>query len=127
MARKPADSSKSGSVAALAENLKRSVTEICVLHLLSSHPYYIGELTEELCRRSNGLLDLVCPYGLIYRLIDFEYIVEMRKQRAPDGRRRQYYRITERGRRYLKELVAYYFDFSSSMEGILKDTEENLE
>ena len=66
MPRKAVDFSKSGSVAAMAENLKRSITEVCVLYLLSSRPYYIGELTEELSQRSGGFLDLVCRFDLPY-------------------------------------------------------------
>ncbi len=121
MPRKAVDFSKSGSVAAMAENLKRSITEVCVLYLLSSRPYYIGELTEELSQRSGGFLDLVCPYGLIYRMIDFEYIAEMKKQRAPDGRRRQYYEITDKGRDYLEELLACYQTFSSAISNVLQE------
>lgn len=124
MARNAEDFSKSGSAAALAENLKRTITELCVLYLLSKKSAYIGEVTEELSRRSNGFLNLVCPYGLIYRLIEFEYIEEQKKKRAPDGRRRQYYEITDKGRVYLEELLQCYRTFLAAM-GTVLDEEEN--
>ncbi len=123
MPRKVEEVSKSGSAAAMAENLKRAITELTVLHLLSGRPYYIGELIEELDRRSHGFFSLVCPYGLIYRLIGFEYILEQKKQRAPDGRRRQYYEITDKGRTYLGELMECYRSFLSAMDGVFKEEE----
>ena len=123
MARNVEEISKSGSATALAENLKRTITELCVLYLLSKKSSYIGEITDELSRRSSGFLNLVCPYGLIYRLIEFEYIEELKKKRAPDGRRRQYYEITDKGRVYLGELIACYRTFLAAMDTVLDEDE----
>ena len=114
MARNVEDLSKSGSAAALAENLKRTINQKSA---------YIGEITDELCRRSSGFLNLVCPYGLIYRLVEFEYIEELKKKRAPDGRRRQYYQITDKGRVYLGELLECYRKFLSAMDTVLDENE----
>jgi len=45
----------------------------------------------------------------------------MKKQRAPDGRRRQYYEITDKGRDYLEELLACYQTFSSAISNVLQE------
>jgi len=78
----------------LEENLKKAVTEMLMLYLLSQKECYIGELTETLSQKSEGALSIVFPYGAIYRLEQEGYIADCGKRNAPDGRRRQYYRIT---------------------------------
>ena len=42
---------------ALEENLKKALTEFLLLYILSQKDSYIGELTEELRRRSHGALN----------------------------------------------------------------------
>ncbi|MBQ8039294.1 MAG: helix-turn-helix transcriptional regulator, partial [Lachnospiraceae bacterium] len=88
----------------LDENLKKAVTEVLLLHLLSDKDCYIGELTAIIREKSNGILNIAFPYSAIYRLQQSGYLVESEKRLAPDGRRRQYYRITKAGRDYLYQL-----------------------
>lgn len=116
---------KSGSAAAMADNLKRAITELCVLHLLAKKECYVGEIIAELEKRSNGFLSLVCPYGLIYRLVGFDYIEELKKRRAPDGRLRQYYQITDKGREYLASLTECYHAFQAAMENVFREEDEH--
>lgn len=79
---------------------------------------YIGEIPEELNRRSDGTFQLVFPYSIIYRMVKFEYIDECKKRTAPDGRRRQYYTITQKGREYLSELRQLFERFSVGINTI---------
>lgn len=60
----------------LEENLKKALTELLILRLLSERAYYIGELTQTLHQRSAGALRIVFPYSAIYRLLQGEYIAE---------------------------------------------------
>ena len=103
----------------LEDNLKKALTELLVLKLLSQREYYIGELTQALCQRSGRILSIVFPYGAIYRMTRSGYIVESKKRNAPDGRLRQYYRITDTGREYLAQLLEIYRQFTKGVDSIL--------
>lgn len=107
------------SALGMEENLKKALTELLVLSLLSKREYYIGELTAALHEKSGSILNIVFPYGVIYRLSRVDYITECKKRIAPDGRLRQYYRITEDGKEYLAELMEVYRRFSQGVENIL--------
>lgn len=109
----------------LEENLKKALTEMLVLSLLHRREYYIGELTADLEALSGGTLNIVFPYGVIYRMTRSEYIVESKKRTAPDGRLRQYYRITSAGEEYLIHLLAAYRRFTSGVSDVLKEVESH--
>lgn len=104
----------------LEDNLKKALTELLVLHLLSERDYYIGELTTTINDRSSGALTIVFPYGAIYRLQQSKYIVESEKRSAPDGRRRQYFSITEAGSNYLNQLRSLYTRFICGVDAVLE-------
>ena len=104
----------------MEENLKKAVTEMLVLALLRGEDMYATQITQALEERSGGSLNIVFPYSVLYRLISFGYILEAYKKIAPDGRRRQYYQITEEGRRYLDGLLCLYRGFSAGVERLLE-------
>lgn len=106
----------------LEENLKKALTELLILHLIGQRDYYIGELTETLNLQSKGVLKLVFPYSAVYRLLQDGYIAECDKRIAPDGRKRQYFRITQEGREYYRCLNGTYHQFINGINTIL-DTE----
>lgn len=116
----PARKKKSVSPEGLEENLKKGVSEVLVLFLLREREMYVNELTEALTKRSGGQLNIVFPYAVLYRLLDAHYIRESEKRRAPDGRRRQYYRTTEAGEAYLEELLKVLRDFMGGVWKILE-------
>lgn len=105
----------------LEENLKKALTELLILRLLSDRDYYIGELTSTLNHKSGGALTIVFPYGAIYRLERSGHICETEKRNAPDGRRRQYYRITGAGKAYLNQLIDIYARFSKGVAAVLAE------
>ncbi len=113
-------SPKSGSIQGMEDNLKKAVTEMLVLALLSREDMYDAQIAQGLEERSSGALSIQFPYSVLYRLISFLYIVEGYKKIAPDGRRRQYYQITPRGRAYKKQLVELYRRFSGGVELLLE-------
>lgn len=102
------------------ENLKKALTELILLYLLSKKPAYIGELTAQIQEHSGGALNIVFPYGAIYRLEKAGYIRELEKRIAPDGRRRQYFTITDPGRVYLDQLLSVYARFTQGIQDLLK-------
>lgn len=109
---------------ALEENLKKALTELVMLYLLSKRDRYIGELTEMIKRRSNGTLTIAFPYSAIYRLLQAGYIRETEKRYAPDGRRRQFYFITNIGKKRLQLLLSTYHLFIENIETILKEEDK---
>lgn len=111
---------RSGSVQGLEENLKKAVSEMLVLFLLNEREMYIGEIPEELKQRSNGKFHIVFPYSVIYRMVKFEYIDELKKRVAPDGRKRQYYGITKKGKEYLAQLTDTFGQFMQCIGLILE-------
>lgn len=130
MGRKPNQSDtpeRSGSAAGMEENMKKAVAEMLVLFLLKERDMYIGEIPEELERRSGGSFHIVFPYSIIYRMVKFEYIEEQKKRIAPDGRKRQYYAITEKGTAYLQELRAVFGQFFAGVNTILASEGEIYE
>lgn len=103
----------------LEDNLKKALTELLILRLLVDRDFYIGELTTILKAKSHGALNIVFPYGAIYRLQQAGHIREKEKRNAPDGRLRQYYQITEAGKVYLTQLIDIYTTFSKGVDAVL--------
>ena len=116
---------KSGSIQGMEDNLKKAVTEMLVLTLLKGEDMYAGQILEVMERRSGGRLNIVFPYAVLYRLISNGHIIEAYKKTAPDGRRRQYYQITDEGRRYVGELAGLYRRFSGGVELLLEEGEDH--
>lgn len=107
----------------LEENLKKALTELLLLHLLNQREYYIIELTTALFQQSGGVLNIVFPYSAVYRLQQSGYIMESEKRHAPDGRRRQFLRITDQGRIYYQQLFDTYCSFSQGITAVLTEGE----
>lgn len=103
----------------LEENLKKALTELLILFLLSEKECYIGELPVAIKSRSNEALNIVFPYGAIYRLENAGFIKDIGKRNAPDGRRRQYYSITSDGRKHLAHLLETYERFINGVRDVI--------
>ena len=107
--------------AALEENLKKAITELLILQLLSQREYYIGEITQAISDKSCATLNVVFPYAAIYRMEEAGYIRELPKRIAPDGRRRQYFSITPEGLVYLAQLRNVYATVTGGVAKILTE------
>ena len=101
---------KSGSSLGMEENLKKAVTEMLVLTLLSREDMHAPQITQALETDSGGTLSI-------------GYILEAYKKIAPDGRRRQYYQITPEGRTYQAQLEELYRRFSGGVVLLLDKKE----
>ena len=88
---------RSSSSQGMEENLKKAVIEMLVMLLLDEEDMHSIQISQTLEERADETLNLSFPYALLYRLIECGYIREAYKKNAPDGRRRQYYQITEEG------------------------------
>ena len=103
----------------MEENLKKALSEMLVLALLHERDYYALEMAPAIAERSNGVISITFPYAILYRMIDQQYIQEMPKRIAPDGRRRQYFRITEMGRDYFQQIWTVYKTFTSGVDRLV--------
>ncbi len=100
-------------------NLKRAVIDMLVLQLLHERDMYVKEIVDELECQSGGMFKLVCPYNIITRMVEIGYILELPRRIAPDGRRRQYYSISEEGKIRLKTLSKYYHRFTTQVSKVM--------
>lgn len=105
--------------AAVEENLKKALVEMLVLALLHEREYHAPELTQAIAERSGGAVNVVFPYAALYRMIEQGYILELPKRKAPDGRRRQYFAISEAGRRYFQETWSVYKRFTAGVDRLV--------
>lgn len=103
----------------LEENLKKALTELLILHLLNVRERFIGELPDALQEYSGGVLKLAFPYSAVYRLQQDGYIMDTEKRVASDGRRRQFFCITQQGREYYRQLMERYHYFIGGVNTFL--------
>ena len=108
--------SENRTSAVVEENLKKALVEMLMLALLHERAYYAPELNQALAERSGGAVNVSFPYAALYRMIEQGYIQEMPKRKAPDGRRRQYYGITDTGRQLFQESWSVYKAFIAGVD-----------
>ena len=104
--------------------MKRGTMELVLLKLISERPMYGYELIISLEQRGGDAFKLKegTLYPVLYRL-ESDGLVETYWEMVERGVPRKYYRLTEAGAMRLKEWVADWLAFSSSVNRIL-ETEE---
>ncbi len=100
-------------------DLIRGAGPTAVLQLLAVREMYGYELAQSLSHRTDGVLALgqSTLYPLLYNLESKE-LVESRWVDAASGRRRRYYRITDRGRAALASQRAQWQELFQAMVGL---------
>lgn len=103
----------------IERELIRGAGPVAVLQLLRRRDMYGYELAEALSRRTDGVLALgqSTLYPLLYNL-EAKRLVESRWEDAPSGRRRRYYRITDRGLAMLETRRAQWQELFEAMVGL---------
>jgi PadR family transcriptional regulator PadR len=103
----------------IERELIRGAGPVAVLQLLRRRDMYGYELAEALSRRTDGVLALgqSTLYPLLYNL-EAKQLVESRWIEAPSGRKRRYYRLTERGQAMLAASRARWQDLFAAMVGL---------
>lgn len=93
----------------IQENLRRGLTEMLVLCLLTEEDKYGYQLLSEIKTRTDGLFDLntASLYGPLYRLQAKHYVTEYVVS-AGIRRKRTYYHLTKDGLRYYKLMLEEY-------------------
>lgn len=101
---------------------KKGVLELCVLVLLDKQDRYGYELVQKISDQieiSEGSV-----YPLLRRLTKEEYFTTY-LQESSEGPSRKYYRLTDKGRKYLYELIAEWNEFSSGVNQLIKEGVKN--
>ncbi len=88
-----------------------------ILAFLDSGEMTINSIVKKLDEYSDGKCKITFPYATIYRLLDNAYIAESEK-RVADNRRRQFYQITDKGRKYFIQMRSEYMNFISGVDMI---------
>ena len=97
---------------------KKGVLELCVLVLLDKKDRYGYELVQQISNRieiSEGAV-----YPLLRRLTKEEYFTTY-LQESTEGPPRKYYKLTEKGRDYLQELLTEWNEFSMGVNQLIKE------
>lgn len=99
--------------------LIRGAGPLAVLQLLKRREMYGYELAEALSRRTDGVLALgqSTLYPLLYSL-EARGQVESRWVELPSGRKRRYYRLTEKGAALLEARRAQWQELFETMVGL---------
>lgn len=100
----------------MLENLKRGVTELVLLHLLTERDMYGYEMSQELKTRSDGKFSLLetSMYPTLYRLQDNGYITSYLVQ-AGVRRKRAYYHLEPSGYDYYEKCL---HEYQTAQEGV---------
>ena len=106
------------------EQFKRSTSPMLTLLLLSEKPMYVYNLSQELSRRSNSAYKMSFLYPVLYKLQQQGYVTEYSQEVTESHRTRNYYAITDNGRRYLKLLQAKYRELLFAVDTILNYDED---
>lgn len=109
----------------ITENLKRGVTELVLLGLLTQQDMYGYEMAQALRERSDGKFVLLetSMYPTLYRLQDNLYISSYERL-VGKRRKRTYYHIEPAGIAYYQKILVEYRTTQEGIQAILKSCEE---
>lgn len=101
---------------------KKGVLELCVLALLYKKDRYGYELVQMISKQieiSEGSI-----YPLLRKLAKEEYFTTY-LQESTEGPPRKYYKLTEKGRLYLNDLVNEWKEFSDGVNELIQEGMSN--
>ncbi|MCM3628526.1 PadR family transcriptional regulator [Paenibacillus glycanilyticus] len=103
---------------------KKGVLELCVLVMLDKKDRYGYELVQKISSQieiSEGSI-----YPILRRLTNEEYFTTYLRE-STEGPSRKYYRLTDKGRTYLYELITEWNEFASGVNQLIKEGVNNDE
>ena len=100
-------------------SIKRGSAELAVLSLLMSGPRYGYDIARQIEQETGGLLkfDVASLYPLLYRM-EKQRWVKAYWEKAANGRRRRYYRLTASGEKKLGALRSQWVDFFRALNQV---------
>lgn len=103
------------------KSLLAGSTATLILKLLDGQDMYGYQIIEELARRSDNTFQLKA--GTLYPLLhglEKKGLLESYEEHADSARIRKYYRLTGKGKKFLKEKTAEWKEYSSAVSKILE-------
>lgn len=97
---------------------KKGVLELCVLVLISKKDQYGYELVQNISKRIDVAEGTIYP--LLRRLTKEEYFTTYLAE-SSEGPSRKYYSLTNKGRRYMNELVDQWNAFSTNVNELIEE------
>lgn len=97
---------------------KKGVLELCVLVLISKNDQYGYELVQNISQRIDIAEGTIYP--LLRRLTKDGYFTTYLAE-SSEGPSRKYYSITEKGKKYMDELVEEWKAFSESVNDLIEE------
>lgn len=102
------------------QQMRKGVLELCILSILSQHDAYPTEIIEKLKETK-----LVVVEGTLYPLLTRlknTGLLTYRWEESTSGPPRKYYKLTEIGEQYLKELQLSWLDLVSAVNKTIQQT-----
>lgn len=106
---------------------KRATSPMMTLYLLNEKPMYVYKLSQELEKRSNKVYKMNFLYPVLYRLQEQGYVVEFSQEITESHRTRNYYAITDEGKKHLQEMIEQYKDLLAAVDVIMNSKPEDNE
>nr|WP_294680411.1 helix-turn-helix transcriptional regulator [uncultured Anaerotignum sp.] len=106
---------------ALDKTLLAGSSATLILKLLDGHDMYGYQIIEELACRSNNIFQLKA--GTLYPLLhglEKKGLLEAYEEHADSARIRKYYRLTPKGKKFLKEKTEEWKEYSTTVSKILE-------
>ena len=105
-------------------SLKKGLTEILVLRILTEKEMYGYEIVKTIAERSSEVFSVTeaALYTTLYKM-EAENLVSSREVLVGNRRRRRYYSLTEMGRSYAGEEIAKYVRMTDGIRKILSGWE----
>lgn len=103
------------------KELLKGSTVILILSLLDSKTMYGYEMIKEIEKRSNGVFEF--KEGTLYPILhtlESNGMVEAYWNESEEGRKRKYYKITEKGINHMKEKQKEWDTFRSAVDSVLR-------
>ncbi len=113
----------------LEREMMRGAGPTAVMQLLVENEMYGYQLVESLANRSKGVFELgqSTLYPMLYNL-ESKGLVASREKLAPNGRKRRYYRLTNKGKKKLESDRAQWSALVKGMTalGLTRQRQETL-
>ena len=104
--------------------LRKGLAELAILAVLAKEETYGYRIVERLQGLGGLTLSESTVYPILTRLAR-EELLAVRTQASPSGPTRRYYRLTQQGRRALRELTESWRQVSNSLAELLQEVPES--
>lgn len=106
----------------VSKELLKGSTVVLILSLLDRKEMYGYEMIKEIDKKSNGVFKF--KEGTLYPILhslESDELVEAYWDEGDSGRKRKYYRITNKGRGFLEEKKKEWETFRTAVDDVIKE------